>query len=496
MAIVIADLGEIVAIVQNILNVVNLIRGQTSDTAREDHPKQIEQLCFDIRSYCQDILTAANNTKTDVDAMRTVTGLTLQDVINAMPGSAPVVLPTPPPTGYSTLSANDVWSYLLANHPWPVIGTVEYSGDLLIQAGTSAVGLSQGGAFVAPDCPDFALVGDTADQVAVVVQGIQEGWTEPTGIDWSSWNGTENIVAFLNRVASGIAWSYTNLYGVVTPGWAWGVPHTGVSYVCWFCRVSDADLATKAGATPGGLTKAQNYSALSLAVGLASLFALGAGDVSALVSEITTLLADSADLSTALGSLITWLSGRSETTIQAQETALTTLTGDVTTLTNSGTHTLQTILDAIAALTAPDNADIATIKADVVALQSDVTYIKDHLPAAAKPVAPSWPGLSGVTLGSSVPLTDELVVTGPLSGVLVHLTSGPAGASRWLIGGEYMYYSWGEVAFQTDDGYLEPFQWLGANDAIYMPRQIQSAAAVLFHVRRDASGTVTPFTVN
>jgi hypothetical protein len=59
-----------------------------------------------------------------------------------------------------------------------------------------------------------------------------------------------------------------------------------------------------------------------------------------------------------------------------------------------------------------------------------------------------------------------------------------------------MYYSWGEVAFQTDDGYLEPFQWLGANDALYMPRQIQSAAAALFHVRRDASGTVTPFTIN
>lgn len=114
------------------------------------------------------------------------------------------------------------------------------------------------------------------------------------------------------------------------------------------------------------------------------------------------------------------------------------------------------------------------------------------LPSGAAPV---WPGLAGVTLGTPVALADELVVTGPLQGVLVDVTVPPAGGGVWSVGSRSVFYNWGQVSFDTDGGELEAFQWLGAGLGLYMPRQMAAAAHARFRVSRAATATVTPFTI-
>jgi hypothetical protein len=82
-----------------------------------------------------------------------------------------------------------------------------------------------------------------------------------------------------------------------------------------------------------------------------------------------------------------------------------------------------------------------------------------------------------------------------MHGVLVSLTSPPVGAGAWAVGTEVQYYNWGQVGFETDNGQLEPFQWLGWQHGCYLPRQMAVAQAAHFRVTRAPTGTVTPFTI-
>jgi hypothetical protein len=108
-------------------------------------------------------------------------------------------------------------------------------------------------------------------------------------------------------------------------------------------------------------------------------------------------------------------------------------------------------------------------------------------------VPPVWPGAGTVTLGTPVALADQLVVEGPLHGVLVAVTVPPQHLGSYHVGGVVLDYGVGRVAFETDAGDLEPWQYLGFRDALYCPRTMTSAARARFQVLGAAGGTVTPW---
>lgn len=114
--------------------------------------------------------------------------------------------------------------------------------------------------------------------------------------------------------------------------------------------------------------------------------------------------------------------------------------------------------------------------------------------AAAAATAPVWPGLAKVTLGTAVALVDGLTIAGPLDGVLVHLTSVPPIKTGYHFGaGEVDWYRIGALAFKSDDGQFEPPQLLGFEHALYCPRQMVHADAVVFRLQGALVGTVTPW---
>lgn len=104
--------------------------------------------------------------------------------------------------------------------------------------------------------------------------------------------------------------------------------------------------------------------------------------------------------------------------------------------------------------------------------------------------APVWPGLEGVTLGSNVALTDQLVLDGPMHGILIAVTTPPSGLGRYSIGGNILDYSVGRVTFGTDNGQLEPWQYLGFRSAIFTPKTMEQADHAYFQVLGGAGGTV------
>lgn len=117
------------------------------------------------------------------------------------------------------------------------------------------------------------------------------------------------------------------------------------------------------------------------------------------------------------------------------------------------------------------------------------------IPSDKPLVAPVWPGADLVTLGEPWSLVNDLEIESPMHGVLVSVTTPPTRTGLRSIGGRPMDYGVGELAFRTDNGEAEPWQYMGFRDAIYTPKTMAIAGGVLFRVLGGAGGTVTPWTI-
>jgi hypothetical protein len=109
-------------------------------------------------------------------------------------------------------------------------------------------------------------------------------------------------------------------------------------------------------------------------------------------------------------------------------------------------------------------------------------------------VAPIWPGSANATLGTPVALSDQLVVEGPMAGLLVAVTTPPRKLGSYLVGGVTLDYGIGRISFETDAGDLEPWQYLGFRSAIYTPRSMTLATRARLQLLGGAEGTATPWT--
>lgn len=148
---------------------------------------------------------------------------------------------------------------------------------------------------------------------------------------------------------------------------------------------------------------------------------------------------------------------------------------------------------------------VDTMAASLAALRGpSLTTLQDILDAiAAIPggpgggaAAPVWPGIAGVTLGTPVAFTGNVSVTAPMDGVIVTLTTPPTRVGSYQLGTETLWYGVGRIAFENDNGQLEPWQYLAWNSGIHTPHTMLRASAVHLQVLGGAEGTVTPWTIS
>lgn len=181
----------------------------------------------------------------------------------------------------------------------------------------------------------------------------------------------------------------------------------------------------------------------------------------------------------------------------------------------------QNVLDAIAALDTVVDTGVSNIRSDIAAstllivglgtdlgnlasltsaLSEEVDTLSDKIDALAAALdlraPPIWPGEDNVTLGTPVALTSQLHLTGAMDGVIVAITTPPTRTGLYEVGGAPLDYGQGRIAFETDDGDIEPWQYLGFRSAIYTPKSMAHAAGVRFQMLAGAAGTVTPWTVS
>lgn len=153
-----------------------------------------------------------------------------------------------------------------------------------------------------------------------------------------------------------------------------------------------------------------------------------------------------------------------------------------------------TIVDDIGT-TQPDETVISRINGLQGEIQSVGQAVADLPAEIAVLEAPVWPGLAGVTLGTPVALSDSVAIDEPMHGVIIAVTTPPGKVGVRVIGGEYFDYNCGELTFATDEGDLEPWQYLGFRAAIFTPKTMAQAGGVRLRVLGGAEGTVTPWTL-
>lgn len=130
---------------------------------------------------------------------------------------------------------------------------------------------------------------------------------------------------------------------------------------------------------------------------------------------------------------------------------------------------------------------------DLTEVNASLARIEAALAALAQP-APVWPGIGLVTLGTEELLSSDQRVIGPMDGVIVQLDSVPQKLSNFPMGDNTYSYRLGFITFEADAGWLEPWQYLGFDSALYCPRQMHQAAACRIRYLGNASGTVQPWT--
>lgn len=128
---------------------------------------------------------------------------------------------------------------------------------------------------------------------------------------------------------------------------------------------------------------------------------------------------------------------------------------------------------------------VTTLEGDLTALESDVLDAIAGLDFGA-----GWPGLAGATLDSPVALSNGLVINTACDGVLVNITTPPTRTGVYSVGDTYYDYKEGLVAFESDNGYMEMWQYLGFRQALYTPKSMERAAKVHFQVLAGAEGNV------
>lgn len=107
---------------------------------------------------------------------------------------------------------------------------------------------------------------------------------------------------------------------------------------------------------------------------------------------------------------------------------------------------------------------------------------------------PVWPGIANVTLGTPVALGDNVTVPGPLDGLLIAVTTPPSGLGKFVMGGRTWWYRAGQLTFVSDNGDVEPWQYLTWDQGLYVPRAMARADSAILRALAGIGGTATPWT--
>lgn len=212
-------------------------------------------------------------------------------------------------------------------------------------------------------------------------------------------------------------------------------------------------------------------------------------DIASVLSAISNLDGDVAALKTVADGIVVTQSAHTSSLAGLTSTLGTVASGvaAIPDLISAGTGTISGLLSTLSTLVT-DKA--ALVLAAIQAVADAIAAL-----AGAGDTAPIWPGVAGVTKGEAVAIVDDTEVAGPMDGVIIDLTTVPPGKGFWTVATHNAYKYAGYVAFVSDDGDADEQQYLGFDEAVYVPKRLKRAASCLIHCAPGIEGTATPWDV-
>lgn len=242
------EIPEILSLLVNALAIAHGIQEVQAKQATQADTDIIEATAKSGTDAVTNVQWGVQALRNLIDALQigpTPSLTTITALINAM---TPVTLPPDLPPAYGPATADSVWAQHVLSATWQNLYEEDAADTMLWKILVNVLGISGTWGWLARDALDFALVGvDTASMwYAVAPAYYQDNVPVPAGTDWTQWDGSETLVAFLNRVQPSFTWDDSG-YGLnATPGFAWG--HiTGNGYVCWRCLVAEWQLPYRSG---------------------------------------------------------------------------------------------------------------------------------------------------------------------------------------------------------------------------------------------------------
>jgi len=127
---------------------------------------------------------------------------------------------------------------------------------------------------------------------------------------------------------------------------------------------------------------------------------------------------------------------------------------------------------------------------------ADLVAIKESLGLVVPPtIAPVWPGLAHVTLGTPVAFTGPTNVNVPMHGILIEIDSVPPGKPTYVFGSQTATAHIGAIAFIDDDQEMEYPQNLSFNYQVYCVQSMVIAGGVKLRCVPGVTGIITPWTI-
>lgn len=452
MGAILAYVERILGIAVNLLGLVEAIRAAVAHVVQEHTPYRIEDDVTNIRNGLRNPGTGAVDTRALLSSLTTNGTYDLADILTAIGAIPnPVNLPVVPPSGYGPDDPQDVWdnASVLADDAYNQ-GYTYTPADLLSYVGTQVFLGMEAQGVPDPRNPDFLVVGGNTPR------GVRStiGWIGFAGvarvpaIDWTTWNGTDSLAAFLNTAQATYTFSTTGPDGATIPGYAWA--RASLPNNTWYlCRWAEWWLPYLSGRA---------------------------------AFDDTAILAAISASETVITNAITASEGVITTAITNAVTAINAHTDGAVTAINAHSDANATAIESHV------DASLATLQTNLLAVFNNVA-LKRHVPG-------QYTGGFTTSFGAPQVITTPTVITAHCTGVEVLVSNPPTGGSKWTVG-TYTYHRYiGSVAFIDPGNRAEPFQYLGWDTAIYTPKSMNFAEKVAITPANGVTLTVRTFVGN
>jgi hypothetical protein len=240
---ILAAVLEAIGYILDLLGIANAIQGVLGNPAQQTNLLEVETIAGEGTTAVTSPISGTHAIWALLESVQSGGTPSLQTIIDLIDALTPVTLPPSQPPDWPSENTGNLIGALV-NEPW--FGPYEQVREVQEEwydTATQLLGMC--GAQGWPDIhgPWFALTSYSPDIGWHLISPLlnPSPALPPIAVDWTTWNGTDTLIEFLNAIDPSYGWDHNGPGAYQTPGIVWG--HiTGEPQARWRCLVAEWQL--------------------------------------------------------------------------------------------------------------------------------------------------------------------------------------------------------------------------------------------------------------